>query len=312
MRHASNRASEVGHPCLRYHAANRLLGHLRPPIETALEGIFARGRSYEDYMGREGFRRLRPEWRIVSTQGELYDHGLDLSGHYDFVINDGKSEIIVDTKSMMGGQRMDSWDRIQPRFRSKYRAQLEVYIRLSGLSRAGLWIGDAALWHSGHLVECGPDDELWAQIQDRCRRLADIVVGSRTVAAADLLEYVATVPGLQPGACECAGCPWLETVGCSRHWSGLTLADDPALEADLHRWSELRELAQEWQALDESIKARLAQLLPNGGEGLVGTYSVERRPHQVVRWTAPKSLQEQFEQYRITTTQYRVKVKEME
>ncbi len=312
MRHASNRASEIGHPCLRYHAAGRLLGHLRPPHDTAVHGIFARGRAFESYMGKEGFALLRPEWRIVSTQGELYAHHLDLSGHYDFVIYDGISEIIVDTKSMMGGQRMNAWDRIQPRFRAKYRAQLEVYMRLAGIPRAGLWIGDAALWHSGHLVECEPDEELWRQIRERCHRLADIVFDARDVAAADLLDYVSGLPGLRPGACDCAGCPWLAVAGCAQKWSGLALADDPELEADLHRWAELQELAREWELLDESIKSRLAQLLPSGGEGLVGAYSVERRPHQVTRWSPPKSIQEQFEQYKITTTQYRVKVKELE
>lgn len=64
MRHASNRASEVGHPCLRYHAAGRLVGHIRPPIDPALEGICIGGRSCGSWL-----RSGRP-WTGTLSSGQ--------------------------------------------------------------------------------------------------------------------------------------------------------------------------------------------------------------------------------------------------
>lgn len=275
MRHASNRASEIGHPCLRWHMANRLIGHLAPAPDQGLLGVFARGRYFEEWATRELFPTLADR-RVVATQGELYDHQLDLSGHFDFRFRlENGAERITDTKCMVNGASMDSWERIPVRFAPKYRAQLEVYMRLSETPEASLWIGDAVSWTKGHELVVAPDDTLWESIKLRCVRLREEQARLLPLSVEELIgqDGLLTVEGLELGNPQCAGCKWKETIGCAWSLEGLAILETPEMLELLERRDELSPFAAEYQQVDKEIKTILATAHPDGGDVLCGGWT---------------------------------------
>ena len=315
MRSASNRASEIGHPCLRYHLANRLLGHLKPPISEGLRGIFARGQAFEDWaLGqlKSGSLPLMQAWKVMGYQQELYDHALDLSGHPDFMMQCDNAVMLLDTKSMTGGARMDSWERIPVRFRPKYRGQLEAYMRLSGVDMAGLLIGDALSWTQCHLVTCQPDDMLWADIMRRCERLRELTEALRGVAAEQLLSDsgILSIEGEPLGSPHCATCPWLGTLGCSWQAEGVAMLDGSDLQASLDRMQELRPFVNEYDLLDEAVKDALKAACPDGGKGFVGARAFQVKKVVSRSWKAPKEFQAHYPEFLGESVSYRVTVED--
>jgi hypothetical protein len=314
MRNASNRASEIGLPCTRYHVANQLLGHLRPPAEPRLRGIFARGRYFERYCAEELLPSKRPEWEVLATQQEYYRADLDLSGHADFVMRmtvDGQRvEVAVDTKSMTGGARMDAWPRIPPRWRAKYRGQVECYMRLGGYSHGGLLIGDADYWGDTHLVLATPDDALWEEIQDRCRTVHALVEELRPVPETDLLGGALRerCPCLPAGSPECAWCWAMATVGCA--WKGAELAVLPDGVAELLEARELvRKQAELYAELTDRIKDAAKQACPEGGEALAGRWALKVRAIRSRCWDPPKEFKKQHPEYETERVSLRVDIR---
>jgi hypothetical protein len=315
MRSASNRASEIGHPCLRYHLANRLLGHLKPPISEGLRGIFARGSAFEDWaLGqlKAGTLPMMQGWRVLSYQSEVYDHALDLSGHPDFLLSCDNATMLVDTKSMTGGARMDSWERIPARFRGKYRAQLEVYMRLAAVDLAGLLIGDALSWTQCHLVACQPDDDLWAEILQRCERLRELTEAFRGVAAEALLgpDGIRSIEGEPLGSPHCKGCIWRDTIGCSWQADGVAMLSDPDLQAMLDRMQELRAFVKEHEALDEAVKAALKAACPEGGSGFCGSRAFQVKKVVSRRFEPTKEVKDAHPECFRESAQLRVAVED--
>jgi hypothetical protein len=314
MRNASNRASEIGHPCTRYHVAGQLLGHLRPAPDAGLQGIFARGRYFERYVQEEVIPSRYPAWQPRATQQEYYEPSLDLSGHADFVVYmpwlAGGAEVVLDSKSMTGGARMDAWPRIPPRWRAKYRGQVECYMRLGGYSHGGLLIGDAAYWGDTHLVLATPDDALWEEIQDRCRTVHALVEELRSVPILTLLggELRDRCPGLEAGSPECAGCWAMGTVGCS--WKGAELAVLPDEVEELLEARELvREQAEMFAELTDRIKDAAKQACPEGGEALAGRWSLKVRSIKSRCWDPPKEFKKQHPEYETERTSLRVDIR---
>jgi hypothetical protein len=314
MRNASNRASEIGHPCIRYHVAGQLLGQLRPPIDDGLRGIFARGRYFERYVQEELIPARAPAWQPRATQQEYYEPSLDLSGHADFIVYmpwlAGGTEVVLDSKSMSGGARMDSWVRLPAKWRAKYRGQVECYMRLGGYTRGGLLVGDAAMWGSTNLVLAGPDDELWAQIQARCRTVHALVEELRSVPILTLLggELRERCPGLEAGSPECAGCWALGTIGCA--WKGAELAVLPDEVEELLEARELvREQAEMFAELSDRIKDAAKAACPEGGEALAGRWSLRVKPIRSDVWDPPKAFKAEHPEFRKERISYKVDIR---
>ena len=139
----SNRASELGHPCLRYLVYSRTAwDKAKPPNDESIS-IFAEGDIHEAALLCE---LVAAGVDVVEQQAPLYHRELNITGHVDGVIHSGDKVIVLEIKSMNpyifkscfpdGGGTYE-WDAVEGAFENRpwlrrYYPQVQMYMELRG------------------------------------------------------------------------------------------------------------------------------------------------------------------------------------
>lgn len=242
----SNRASELGHECLRYLVLNRTRWQEKTLHGVELQKIFNEGNLHEkavlrllDDSGFNVIEQARPfEWKEY-----------DITGHIDCKIALNGNAVPTEIKSAspyMYDTIHDIQDLVHGKYHylRKYPAQLNLYL-LMDEKPEGLFIFKNK--------QTGALKEILMPI--------DYVLGAELLRKAEAInKHVAedTLPDCMPWDEQiCGDCGYVHICLPEVDRDALEIQTDPELEAKIERWFELKPNKSEYDGLDKEIKAQL-------------------------------------------------------
>lgn len=301
--HQTNRASEIGHPCVRFLVLSRTSEHLRTLHDVGLQRIFDEGKIQEKAVLREledaGFE-------VIEQQRPLDWPKYQLTGTLDAKLmldEDGKRRTVpLEIKSCSPFvfpkiKELSPVEMIHSTFPwvRKYPAQILFYMLLSN-EDTGIMI----FKNKANGEKCQKEFHLEGELLEY---------------AESILKNVEAVNGhVALGTCpdaklidDCKGCPFAKTA-CfpgGDYGPGFDILSDPDLEAKLDRHGELEAAAKEFKALDEEIK--------DGFKGkptaVVGGWIIESKPYDTTVYPdLPKDIKAK---YAVKKTAYRTSIQKL-
>jgi hypothetical protein len=282
--HPQNRASEAGHPCVRFLVLSRIATHLKTLHDVGLQRIFDLGNVVEDAVIREledaGLRIVEQqrgyEWKKFQLSGRI-DAKIGINGSFlPLEIKSSSPNVFRAVVDMAPSDMLKSkypWIR-------KYPAQLLLYCLMEG-------------------AEAGVMLFFNKTTGEKCQKL--FILGSDMMAYAETIlkklelvnEWVAKndAPPAERIA-DCEGCGFAKTscfVG-QDYGPGFELMMDAAeVEAKLERRESLAPAAKEYDEIDEELKAQF-----RGKSAIVGAFKIESKPYEKTKYDWPDELKAQY------------------
>ncbi|MBE3040308.1 MAG: hypothetical protein IMZ62_16040 [Chloroflexi bacterium] len=273
--HPSNRASEVGHPCVRFLVLSRIATHLKALHDVGLQRIFDEGNVHEAAIMREledaGIKVIEQqrayEWRKFQLSGRI-DAKIAVNGSFvPLEIKSCSPNIFPSIRDMAPNEMVNSkypWVR-------KYPAQLLTYMLMEG-SETGIMLFKNKT--SG----------------EKCQKL--FILDSEMMTYAETIlkklevvnEWVAKndAPPAERIA-DCEGCGFAKTscfVGQDYGPGFELMMDATEVEAKLERREALAPAAKEYAEIDEEVKAQF-----KGRSAIVGGFKIESKPFEKKEYT---------------------------
>lgn len=292
--HPNNRASEAGHPCIRFLVLSRTSNELKVLHDVGLQRIFDLGNLFEDYLLRQMAEsgRLRVveqqrayEWPTFQLTGRI-DGKLAVNGAYlPLEIKSSAPHIFDTIKDMTPEDMLKSkyaWIR-------KYPAQILLYMLMEGVENGiMIFINKTNGEQSEKVFRL--EGELLEYAESILKKLEAVNahVAAGTCPDAKLID-------------DCKGCAFSKTA-CfpgADYGPGIDILQDSDLEAKLDRRGDLEPAAKEFEALDKEIKDGF-----KGRPGaVVGAWLIESSKHERKGVDLPaeiKKLYEKITEYWIT------------
>jgi CRISPR/Cas system-associated exonuclease Cas4 (RecB family) len=242
----TNRASELGHVCERYLVFKRTRWMDATLHDVALQLVFDEGHLHEDAVMND----LREAGvQVIEQQRSFHWQKYNITGHIDGKIIDGREVLPIEIKSMStyvfkSITTVD--DMLHSRYAhlKKYPAQLQLYMLMDNAERGIFILKDKS---SGQLKELiMPLDLVY------CESLVQKTERINAHVAAN------TIPEPIPwDERTCGSCQFAHICLPEARREALDLTDDPDLEAQLKRRSELDPLRREYEELDDLVKMKV-------------------------------------------------------
>ena len=242
----SNRASELGHECLRYLVLNRTRWQEKTLHDTRLQTIFNEGNLHEKAV----LRLLENAGYNVIEQARAFEwKEYDITGHIDCkIVLNGKAPP-TEIKSA-SSYMYDTINNIQDLYNGKYHylrkypAQLNLYLLMDDKPE-GLFIFKNK--QTGALKEIPMS--------------VDYDLGEKLIKKAMAINmHVAedTLPDCIPWDEQiCGDCGYAHICLPEPKRDALEIKTDPELEVKIRKWFELKPHKSEYESLDKEIKAQL-------------------------------------------------------
>ena len=274
----TNRASALGHPCVRYLTYMRTAWKEQRPPSVGLQRIFEEGKKQERLITMTlcdlGFE-------IEQAQKDLDWPEYQITGHIDGKVRRGNSICPVEIKSVspfafdkiktIDGMKRSDWHQ-------RWFAQLQIYL-LMGNESDGLFILKNK--SNGQLAVLPVDLDL--EVAEGLIRKAETV--NKHVAAGTLpdpIEYSEST---------CGDCPFRHI--CLPDMAvkdALSIEIDPELEEKLARWYELKQQKAEFDALDKELKTRFDHV----NNVIVGDFLVRGKEIKTTRYDVPADIKKPY------------------
>ncbi len=281
--HPLNRASEAGHPCVRFLVLSRLHPELKTLHDVSLQRIFDEGALHEAAVLREiqdaGLtivEQQRPfEWKKFELSGRI-DAKLALNGqNIPLEVKSCSPNVFAAIKNLPPedmAKSKYSWVR-------RYPAQILLYMLMDNQETGIIIFKNKATGEKCQKIFRLTDDNLqYAEsILQKLERVNSFV-------AQNELPPVEQID-------ECADCGFAKT-SCfpGRDFGpGFDFLSDPEIEAKLLRWEELKEPAKEFEDLDKEIKEHF-----KGKSAIVGNFKIESREFERVNYAVPDEIKRQY------------------
>lgn len=241
----SNRASEAGHPCIRYLVYLRTRWQDRSLHGVSLQLIFERGRVME----AQALKEIQEAgFEVVEQQRPYSWPELELTGYIDGQVEVDGKRYPIEVKSLSpydfphlnSIQDFLSSDKIWLR---KYPAQLNLYLLMEGVESGILYIKNALTWEP----KC-----IWVELD---YDYADRIV--RKLEEVNRHVEEGTVPEGINDADICPDCPFFHICLPEIKGQDLPIEDDSELISLLSEWEELKPLAARYNEIDGLLKKRL-------------------------------------------------------
>lgn len=274
---SSNRASEMGHPCLRYLYLIRMAGHKALPWSLGLQAIFEDGDLHETAV-RQAIENMG--FRIAGTQTAFPPNAYQIGGKIDVMIAEYQDDSEGDPQWVKVGAEIKSmngpdWDALielessslltHPRERvRKYYTQVQLYIYFSGLTE---WLLVAKNKWNGQwkIVVVNID---YPHLQESLDRAAAVNEAIRRACPPDFLRGRPDV---------CRGCRMLEVCQPPVNYGpGLHVVTDPfLLELDETRRKYAKEgKLYSWASDRERTAVKTMAQPPEGWDGFTPAESI--------------------------------------
>lgn len=281
--HPTNRASEVGHPCVRFLVLSRTDNNLKELHDIGLQRIFDEGNLHEDSLIRE---MDHAGLRIVEQQRAFEWPKFQLTGRVDGLLAVNGDRIPIEIKSSSPNVfraviDMAPADMLTSKYSwiRKYPAQLLLYMLMQGVS-------------SGVMIFKNKTTG------EKCQKVF-MLDGLMLEYAESILKKLEAVnahiaAGTKPDPVfidDCKGCPFAKTacfVGRD-YGPGIDIREDPELEGKLTRREELKPLADEFDEIDKEVKEAF-----KGRTAVVGQFMIESKPYETTSYDIPKEIKSQY------------------
>lgn len=268
----ANRASEIGHPCLKYLVMLRTRWEELPLPSVQRLMVFRHGKIYEavarDYLTQAGFQ-------IVEQERPYYWKAYNISGKIDFKLTLSHKKVIPVEVKGLNQYDFDSIDSIEDFLQNKkhwirkYPAQLTMYMLMDGTSELGLFF----------IVNKVSFDfkPIWIHL--------DYTFGEELIRKAEAInKHVekGTVPEGVDDIEICSKCDFLHICLPEIKGKDLEVIVDEEMEEILKRCEELKEIASEYERLSKLWKKKIEgkeKLLV--GDFLIVGKQVERNAYTV-------------------------------
>jgi len=236
----SNRASDLGNPCVRYHVLNRTRWQEKQLHDVGLQMIFDLGNDIEQIVLRE---LAEAGVKVIEQQRPFEWKEYNITGHIDgrILADDGSTPPFdIKSSSPYVFDLINSVDDLKNGrypYLKKYPTQLNLYM-LMGEEEKGLFFFKNKV--SGQLKE------IWMDL--------DYELGEETLQRAETVnKYVAE--GTIPEQCDCEDerCPFLHICLPDMVGKEVEVVDNNELEQMITRYNDLKTAADEYNELNKQI-----------------------------------------------------------
>ena len=296
--HPLNRASEAGHPCIRYLVLSRTKNELRRQTDLELQRIFSEGNLQED----SGFWILKAAGIKIEQQQRAFEwKEFELSGRVDGFLVDDNARWPLEYKSISpnGFFEVSGFSDFHDLLNSKkhwvrkYPAQLLLYMMMASKEQGVLIFKDKTKVDF-HQINFQLDDAALDYTETILKKLETVNahVKAGTCPGAKWIE-------------ECPDCPFFGTACLPDvdFGQGLEVMDNAELEEKLKRWEETAEAAAEHEKLDKEIKEAV-----RGKNVVVGNYLIESKEFSRKNYNIPPEIKKQYEEQ---TTYFVTKIRKV-
>ena len=277
----SNRASELGHQCLRYLVLNRTHWEDKAPPDARLQMIFDVGRVFEEVVMSDlreaGFTILEQQrpfsWALHNITGSI-DGKLLIADEAIPMEIKSAAPYSFDSINSIEDMRRHKWH-----FMRKYPAQLTLYMLMDGKDRGVFIFMNKST---------GQIKDIWLDL--------DYELGESLIQKADTInKHVAegTLPEPMEYSEEiCTGCPFVHICLPERIGKEVEFVDDDRLLELLNRHAELKALAKEFDEVDKQIKP----LVEGKEKLLIGDWFVTGKYVDKTSYNVPSEIKEQYKE----------------
>jgi len=295
--HVSNRASEAGHPCVRFLVLARTDNDKKELHDIGLQRIFDLGNVFEDALLRS---MAEADIRIVEQQRAFEWTKFQITGRVDglWALNGDRIPLEIKSSSPNVFRTivdMAPADMLTSKYSwvRKYPAQLLMYMLFCGVP-------------SGVMIFVNKTTG------EKCQKLF-ILDGPMLEYAESILKKLEAVnahvaAGTKPEAvfiADCKGCPFAKTacfVGMD-YGPGIDILADPELEGKLARRGELKSAADEFDELDKELKDGF-----KGKTAVVGEWMIDSKECQRKNYDVPSDIKKKYE---TVTTYFRTSIERL-
>lgn len=268
--HPLNRASECGHPCVRFLVLSRIATNLKTLHGVGLQRIFDLGNVVENALIRE---LSATEFHVTEQQRAYEWRKFELSGRIDAKIGVNGSAFPLEIKSCSPNVfravvDMAPADMVNSKYSwlRKYPAQILLYMLMEGASS-----GIMLFFNKTTGEKCQKlfllDDAMMEYAETILKKLEVVNEWVRKGEAPPTVR----IP-------DCADCGFAKTscfVGQDFGPGFDLILDEPDLIAKLERRAALSAAAHEYAEIDEEIKAQF-----KGKSTIVGDWRIESKPYE--------------------------------
>jgi CRISPR/Cas system-associated exonuclease Cas4 (RecB family) len=275
----ANRASEMGHPCVRYLVLNRTRWQEKSLPNARLQMIFDMGRMVEDLVSQD----LREAgFRIVEQQRPFSWPEYQITGSIDFKLAIDGQVYPVEVKSAAPNPFASinsAQDMLRHKYlyMRKYPAQLTLYLIMDNKER-GLFLFKNK--------STGEMKEIWLDL--------DMEFAESLVQKAEKVNwYVAqgTLPDPIDYAEDiCGECPFVHICLPDRIGKEVEVPDDGQLLELVTRYHELKAMAKEY----DEVNDRINKLVEGREKILVGDYFIQGKYIERATYDIPDEVKAQY------------------
>jgi len=237
----SNRASDLGNPCVRYHVLNRTRWQERSLHDVGLQMIFDMGNEIEEIVLKE---LAEAGIKVIEQQRSFQWKEYGITGHIDgMILSDGEA-IPMEIKScspfvFKAINTIDDLRRGRYAYLRKYPTQLNLYLLMDNKEK-GVF-----------LFKCktsGAIKEIWMDI--------DYNLGEETLKRAEAINThlaAGTIPEPINDNMWCDGCAYAH-ICLPEHTGKEVEIDTGELATMLDRLEELKPIVTEYEEIDDQVK----------------------------------------------------------
>jgi len=285
--HPLNRASEAGHPCLRYLVLSRTKNELKALPDVDLQAIFEEGNIHE-----AAELRLLQEagFRIIEQQRAFEWKEKELSGRIDAIVvgEDGKRYPLEIKSCSPNAFRVvqkanNVMDLVRARYHRirKYPAQIILYMLMGNYEEGILWFKEKVSGKRKQLNISLNDPEVLEYGESILKKLE---------AVNEMIKKGEEPPAQQID--DCVDCPF-ERTACFPgldFGEGADILDDNELLEKLDRLEELRDSKEEYDSIWSELKEKF-----QGKSAIIGAkWMVESKKQVRTEYQVPQDVKKQY------------------
>jgi len=274
----TNRASKLGHPCLRYlvYERTRWMDKKVPSADLILR--FEIGEEYE----KQAIRDLQEAgFVVIEQQKDFFWKEYNITGHIDGKILVGTKAYPIEIKSMSPAvfskiNTLDDMKKAKWAYLRQYPAQMILYLLLDEKEQGVMLLKDKS---------SGAYKEIWVQL--------DYDFGEELIKKAEQINnHVAnnTLPDRINDDSICANCEYEHICVPEIRREELNIIDDTEMAELLQKYWELKPIAKEFEEIDKLISEKVKEL----DKAVVGDFLITGTWRETTRYKVPKDIQAQY------------------
>ena len=285
----SNRASQLGHDCVRYLVYERTAWDQKVPHDVGLQYIFDMGNDVENIVIRE---LKEAGFNIEQQQRDFQDKDHRITGHIDSIINVDGDKYLLEIKSVSPYIFDTLIDEKSIRnhklsYIRKYYAQLNLYLYLAGLGEKGILLFKNKT--NGRYKEIIVNLD-YDYCENLLKRATQIENHLKNDTLPERIEYDENL---------CNGCPYNHICCPSPKSEGVKFIDNEEVQELLEEYDELKEKAARFKIVDDLLKKELAEQ----DQISIGDFYITGKWRSLTRYNVPQEVKDNYKE----TSKYWVK-----